>query len=48
MRSHPVCNVCGGKGCKKCHSGWECMGKECNKCAIGWKLGKKFEIVKKL
>jgi len=34
MDSHPVCNVCGGKGC--------------NKCAMGWKLGKKFEIVKKL
>jgi hypothetical protein len=24
------------------------VGKECNKCAMGWKLGKKFEIEKKL
>lgn len=37
--SHPVCNLCGGKGCEKCHSGWECTGETCNKCAMGWELG---------
>jgi hypothetical protein len=37
--SHPVCNLCGGKGCEKCHSGWECTGETCNKCAMDWKLG---------
>ncbi len=43
MRNHPVCNHCGGTGCNKCHSGWECVGKDCNKCDIGWKLGYKFD-----
>lgn len=37
---HSVCNLCGGKGCEKCHGGWECTGKVCNKCDMGWKLGK--------
>ncbi len=40
---HAVCNYCGGKGCKKCHAGWECTMKrlgKCNKCDMGWKLGK--------
>ena len=41
--SHPVCNLCGGKGCEECHSGWECTGQGCNKCAMGWQLGKNFK-----
>ena len=39
MDSHPVCNYCGGKGCDKCHGGWECTGEGCNKCEMGWELG---------
>jgi hypothetical protein len=42
--SHPSCNLCGGKGCKKCHNGWACTIKEtgkCNKCDMGWELGEK-------
>jgi len=39
MDSHPVCNECGGRGCEKCHNGWECIGEGCNKCEMGWKLG---------
>ena len=39
MDSHPVCNECGGKGCEKCHNGWECIGEGCNKCEMGWELG---------
>ena len=41
--SHAVCNLCGGKGCKKCHSGWACTGEGCKKCAMGWELGKKHD-----
>lgn len=33
-RSHAVCNLCGGKGCKHCHQGWECDGDDCKKCQI--------------
>lgn len=44
MENHPVCNLCGGKGCEKCHSGWECIGQGCKKCAMGWQLGKDFKI----
>jgi hypothetical protein len=43
MNSHPVCNECGGKGCEKCHNGWECTGEGCNKCEMGWKLGQQFD-----
>ena len=35
---HPVCNECGGKGCKKCHKGWECLGPGCKKCIIFGKI----------
>ena len=35
---HPVCNKCGGKGCKKCHRGWECLGPGCKKCIIFGKI----------
>ena len=41
-QKHSTCNLCGGKGCEECHSGWECTMEEtgeCNKCAMGWKLG---------
>ena len=44
MESHPICNLCGGKGCEKCHSGWECIGQGCKKCAMGWQLGKDFKM----
>ena len=43
---HAVCNLCGGKGCKKCHNGWQCTKKDigkCNKCDMGWELGKKYD-----
>ena len=43
---HAVCNLCGGKGCKKCHSGWQCTMRDigkCNKCDMGWELGKKYD-----
>ena len=39
---HPVCNLCGGKGCEKCHDGWKCTMNElgtCNKCDMSWELG---------
>jgi hypothetical protein len=39
MINHSVCNECGGKGCSKCHHGWECTGPNCNKCEMGWPIG---------
>lgn len=39
MINHPVCNKCCGKGCSKCHNGWECIGHNCNKCKMGWAIG---------